>query len=67
LTKIKWNPILLYRVYYLQYSMRFECSLCGMILPNEDGRLTRHTEFHSNAIIQHRNTTQGIPEWREVI
>ena len=40
-----------------------KCSLCGIELPNEAPRLSRHHEWHSKAWVQHRNTTQGIPEW----
>jgi len=43
-----------------------ECDLCGIILPDEEARLIRHTEFHSTAQVQGRNTTQGYPTWRTV-
>ena len=42
------------------------CSLCGIELPNEAPRLSRHHEWHGKAWAQHRNTTQGIPEWHVV-
>lgn len=45
---------------------KVECSLCGMILPDEENRKIRHTEFHSKAQIQGRNTTQGYPTWSTV-
>ena len=46
-----------------------ECNLCGMKFPEDsiiDKRCERHTEFHSKAWIQHRNTTQGIPTYLKV-
>ena len=46
--------------------MIVRCSLCGMELPNEAPRLSRHNEWHNKARVQHRNTTQGIPEWHVV-
>ena len=45
------------------YLMIVRCSLCGIELPDEAPRLSRHNEWHSKAWVQHRNTTQGIPEW----
>ena len=46
--------------------MIVRCSLCGIELPNEAPRLSRHNEWHGKARAQHRNTTQGIPEWNVV-
>ena len=46
--------------------MIVRCSLCGIQLPNEAPRLYRHNEWHGKAWEQHRNTTQGIPEWNVV-
>lgn len=46
--------------------MIVRCSLCGMELPNEPPRLSRHNEWHSKAWVHHRNTTNGIPEWNVV-
>jgi hypothetical protein len=46
-----------------------ECNLCGMRLPKDKDivqRLNKHTEFHSTAQIQGRNTTQGIPKYKGV-
>ena len=43
------------------------CSLCQMHFDSSDSlliaRLKRHTEFHKNARIQKRNTTQGTPSY----
>lgn len=47
-------------------NQKVECDLCGMVLPDEEIRIIRHTEFHTKAWIQHRNTTQGIPKWKIV-
>jgi hypothetical protein len=44
--------------------MRYECNLCGMILEDYTTALIRHEIFHSKARIQHRNTTQGVVEWK---
>jgi hypothetical protein len=49
--------------------MLIECDLCGMQLPDDDKiiiRMTRHTEFHEKAWVQHRNTTQGTPNYKSV-
>jgi len=43
--------------------MIVRCSLCGMELPIEPPRLSRHNEWHRKAWVQHRNTTNGTPEW----
>lgn len=44
-----------------------KCSLCDMEFERGDDlfeeRCARHTIFHSKANVQHRNTTQGIPEF----
>lgn len=46
-----------------------ECDLCGMLFskrfPDLVIRMNKHTEFHSKARIQKRNTTQGIPQYIE--
>ena len=43
----------------------FVCDLCNAELPDELTRLERHTISHSKAHIQHRNTTQGIPNYKK--
>jgi len=51
---------------YNKMNERVECDLCGMILSDEEHIKIRHTEFHSKARIQGRNTTQGYPTWKKV-
>ena len=47
-----------------------ECDLCGMQFSKNDYelviRLNRHTDWHKYARIQKRNTTNGIPNYKEV-
>jgi hypothetical protein len=46
-------------------SSYWKCSLCNAEIPLDDAekRIERHNEFHMKARVQHRNTTQGTPEW----
>ncbi len=45
------------------------CNLCGWFEIDSEDRLyniikSKHEEFHSKARIQHRNTTNGVVEWK---
>lgn len=46
-----------------------ECDLCNMLFskrfPDLVIRLNRHVDFHKTARQQHRNTTNGIPQFKE--
>lgn len=41
----------------------FVCDICFAELPDEFTRLERHTEWHTKARVQGRNTAQGMPEY----
>lgn len=47
--------------------MDIKCSLCDMEFDSTDNlfilRCIRHTEFHTNAQVQKRNTTNGVPKF----